>query len=70
MASYFRARDTMESISRGELMERMRDDLVTVLDVRPEDEFRLGHLPCALNIPLAELERRLLPGQTATRLAG
>ena len=59
MASYFRARDTMEPISREELMARMRDDLVTVLDVRPEDEFRLGHLPRSLNIPLAELERRL-----------
>jgi rhodanese-related sulfurtransferase len=30
-----------------------------VLDVRPEDEFRHGHLPGALNIPLAQLERRL-----------
>jgi ArsR family transcriptional regulator len=59
VSSYFRARDAMEPISRGELMARIRDDLVTVLDVRPEDEFRLGHLPRALNIPLAELERRL-----------
>jgi rhodanese-related sulfurtransferase len=30
-----------------------------VLDVRPEDEFRLGHLPGALNIPLSQLERHL-----------
>ena len=45
--------------SRDELVARLRDDLVTVLDVRPEDEFALGHLPGALNIPLAELERRL-----------
>lgn len=30
-----------------------------MLDVRPEDEFALGHLPDAVNIPLAELERRL-----------
>jgi ArsR family transcriptional regulator len=59
MTTYFRARDAMEPVSRAELMARVRDDLVTVLDVRPEDEFRLGHLPCAINIPLAELERRL-----------
>ena len=59
MASYFRTRDAMEPISRAELIERLRDDLVTVLDVRPEDEFRLGHLPRALNIPLSELEHRL-----------
>lgn len=59
MATYFRARDALEPISRQELMARLRDDLVTVLDVRPEDEFRAGHLPRALNIPLCELERRL-----------
>ena len=33
--------------------------LVTVLDVRPADEFALSHLPDALNIPLQELEARL-----------
>ena len=33
--------------------------IVTVLDVRPEDEFALGHLPGAVNIPLGELKRRL-----------
>ena len=59
MASYFRARDAMEPILRSELMARLRDDLVIVLDVRPEDEFRLGRLPRALNIPLSQLERRL-----------
>jgi rhodanese-related sulfurtransferase len=30
-----------------------------VLDVRPEDEFALGHLPGALNIPLGKLEHRV-----------
>ena len=32
---------------------------MTVLDVRPEDEFAAGHLPRAVNIPLCELTRRL-----------
>ncbi len=59
MAAYFRARDELEPVSRENLMERMRDGLVTVLDVRPEDEFALGHVPGALNVPLAALERRL-----------
>jgi rhodanese-related sulfurtransferase len=59
MAAYFRARDAMEPISRAELIARLQDDLVTVLDVRPEAEFQLGHLPRALNIPLPELEQRL-----------
>ena len=32
---------------------------MTILDVRPEDEFALGHLPGAVNIPLRALEARL-----------
>ena len=59
MSDYFHARDSLEPASRGELIAMLRDDLATVLDVRPEDEFAVGHLPGALNIPLAELERRL-----------
>lgn len=59
VAGYFLARDAMEPISREELVARLQDDLVTVLDVRPEDEFQVGHLPRAIHIPLCELERRL-----------
>lgn len=63
---YFNARDTMEAISREALAERLGAGLVTVLDVRAEDEFAQGHLPGARNIPFAELERRLgeLPEDT------
>jgi rhodanese-related sulfurtransferase len=59
MASYFRARDELEPVSRTELLERLRAGTAVILDVRPEDEYRQGHLPDALNIPLAQLERRL-----------
>ncbi len=59
MASYFRARDEVEPVSRNELLERLRAGTATVLDVRLEDEFAYAHLPDALNIPLAQLERRL-----------
>ncbi|WP_018263361.1 ArsR/SmtB family transcription factor [Methylobacterium sp. WSM2598] len=59
MTAYFRARDALEPVSRAELIERLRGGLVTVLDVRPESEFRLGHVPTALNIPWSELEQRL-----------
>jgi ArsR family transcriptional regulator len=59
MTDYFRARDALEAVSRKDLVARLRDGLVTVLDVRPEDEFALGHLPGALNIPLGKLEHRL-----------
>lgn len=57
--SYFDERDSLEAVSREELLERSRAGTVTILDVRPEDEFALGHLPGALNIPLRELEARL-----------
>ncbi len=57
--SYFDDRDNMEPVSREELLQRTRDDLVTVLDVRPSDEFAVGHVPGAVNIPLNELETRL-----------
>ncbi|AHK43550.1 MULTISPECIES: metalloregulator ArsR/SmtB family transcription factor [Ensifer] len=51
--------DRLEAISREELLLRMRGGDVTLLDVRPQDEFLSGHLPGAINIPIAELERRL-----------
>lgn len=56
---YFHDRDSLEAISRKELLKRVRSDQVTVLDVRPQDEFELGHLPGAVNIPFRELEARL-----------
>jgi rhodanese-related sulfurtransferase/predicted transcriptional regulator len=59
MTDYFHARDALEAVSREDLISRLRNGLVTVLDVRPEDEFALGHLPGALNIPLGKLEHRL-----------
>jgi ArsR family transcriptional regulator len=59
MTDYFHARDALEAVSREDLISRLRNGLVTVLDVRPEDEFVLGHLPGALNIPLGKLEHRL-----------
>nr|WP_175801617.1 metalloregulator ArsR/SmtB family transcription factor [Burkholderia anthina] len=59
LGDYFHARDALEPVSRGELTARLADGLVTLLDVRPQDEFALGHLPGALNIPLASLDARL-----------
>jgi rhodanese-related sulfurtransferase/biotin operon repressor len=59
LRSYFHARDDLEPVSRTELAKRMKQGLVTVLDVRPEDEFALGHLPGARNVPLSQLKRQL-----------
>ncbi|VWB37295.1 ArsR family transcriptional regulator [Burkholderia lata] len=66
MGDYFHARDALEPVSRDELTARLADGLVTLLDVRPHDEFAQGHLPGALNIPLSELDARVseLPAGT------
>ena len=57
--NYFDKLDVLEPVTRKELVRRLRSGGVMVLDVRPEDEFRLGHLPGAVNIPLRELKARL-----------
>jgi rhodanese-related sulfurtransferase len=49
----------LSPIDRHALLERVRNGLVTVLDVRPADEYRHGHIPGAISIPLKELEARL-----------
>lgn len=56
---YFRARDALEPVSREALLGRLRAGLVTLLDIRPSDEFQAGHLPGAINVPLGELEAHL-----------
>jgi len=57
--SYFDDRDSLEPISRKDLLKRSRAGTVTVLDVRPSDEFALGHIRGAVNVPLRELKSRL-----------
>jgi ArsR family transcriptional regulator len=59
VSDYFAKLDALEPISREALMQRLEEGSVQLLDVRPEDEFALGHLPNALNIPRADLDRRL-----------
>ena len=57
--SYLTQIDEFEPVPAKELLERARKGLVTVLDVRPTEEFAAGHLPGAVNIPVRELEKRL-----------
>lgn len=57
--SYLTVKDDLEPIPRKELLNRVRDGLVTVVDVRPPEEYAAGHVPGAVNIPLDKLESHL-----------
>ena len=52
-------RDELEPIAAAELLERAKKGLVTVLDVRPMEEYAAGHLPGAVSVPLERLESGL-----------
>jgi DNA-binding transcriptional ArsR family regulator len=56
---YFDSRDSLEPVPAPELLERARDGVVTVVDVRPPEEYAAGHIRGAINVPLAELAKRL-----------
>ena len=56
---FFSSKDDFEPVPATELLDRARKGLVTVLDVRPPEEFAAGHVPGALNIPIDQLETRL-----------
>lgn len=59
VASYLASKDDMEPVAADELVARLKDGLVTILDVRPPEEYSQGHVPEAVNIPLSELEKHL-----------
>lgn len=55
---YYFSKDDFEPVPVVELLDRARRGLVTVLDVRPPEEFAAGHVPGAVNISVHELEKR------------
>ena len=59
VALHLSPRDALEPIAMQELLDRARAGTVTVLDVRPAEEFAAGHVPGAVNVPPDELSRRL-----------
>ena len=54
---YLDARDELEPVSVRELDRRVRDGDVTVIDVRPREEYEAGHIPGAVSLPIAQLKR-------------
>lgn len=59
VSTYLTVKDNLEAIAATELLNRVRGGLVTVLDVRPAEEYQSGHVPGAINIPLSQLEKHL-----------
>jgi len=57
--AYLAGRRAMEPVRGDELLRRVREGAVTVLDVRPSEEYHAGHIPGALSVPVPELKKRL-----------
>ena len=57
--TYLTVKDRLEPIAREELLNRVSDGLVSVIDVRPAEEYKVGHIPGAVNIPLNDLQKHL-----------
>jgi rhodanese-related sulfurtransferase/DNA-binding transcriptional ArsR family regulator len=57
--SYLDGHDDFEPVSFKELRQLMRDGDVTVVDVRPADEYEAGHILGAVSVPVPELKKRL-----------
>jgi rhodanese-related sulfurtransferase len=53
---YLGGRDDVEPLSAGELNERLEQGKVVLLDVRPEAEYRAGHIAGAVSVPLERIE--------------
>jgi rhodanese-related sulfurtransferase len=58
-SAYLGNRRDLQVMTRAELTHRLAGGDVVVLDVRPEPEYRAGHISGALSIPIKELQRRL-----------
>ncbi|MBW2200555.1 MAG: metalloregulator ArsR/SmtB family transcription factor [Deltaproteobacteria bacterium] len=56
---FLEVREDMEPVNRNNLLKRVIDAAVTVLDVRPVEEYRAGHIPGALSVPLGQLKKLL-----------
>lgn len=56
---FMEKRETLEAVDRRQLLKRAQTGTVTVLDVRPHEEYLAGHIPGALSVPLNELRQRL-----------
>ncbi|MEK7347647.1 MAG: metalloregulator ArsR/SmtB family transcription factor [Candidatus Eisenbacteria bacterium] len=59
LQTYLRTRDVLEPVGRRDLLKRAEEGTVIVLDVRPPEEYRAGHIPGAISVPVEKLGARL-----------
>jgi len=59
VSNYLEVKDQLEPVAPEELLKRIQEGVVTVIDVRPPEEYAAGHLPGAINLPLSELDQRI-----------
>jgi rhodanese-related sulfurtransferase len=57
--NYLVDREELEAVDKEELLRLLKDEAVTLIDVRPEVEYEQGHIPAARSVPVEDLERRL-----------
>ena len=57
--TFLKDRDSLEAVDAEELLARLQDERVVILDVRPEEEYRAGHIPSARSVPVERLEAYL-----------
>jgi rhodanese-related sulfurtransferase len=56
---YLEGRGALEPVGNDELVRRVRAGAVTLIDVRPREEYAAAHIPGAISVPLADLGKRL-----------
>ncbi len=55
ISNYLLSKDNLEPLQRDELLQRVKSGEVMVIDVRPDSEYKRGHIPHSINIPLEDL---------------
>ncbi len=57
--SFLEERSVLEPISMKELQSKIKKDEITIIDVRPKEEYINGHLPGAVSVPMSELKSKI-----------
>lgn len=56
---FFEERATLNPMPASELWEKLKNNEITLIDVRPREEYLNGHIPNAISLPLKELKEKI-----------